>query len=59
MSDEEILAQFREMEDARDNLDHAEYRLHASREYKTNARDRYDDAANALAASVKRARDLS
>jgi hypothetical protein len=59
MRDEEIVAQYREMETARDELYHARQRVQAEREYIVTARDRYDDAANALAKSVKRAGDLS
>jgi hypothetical protein len=59
MGNEEILAQFREMEHARDDLYHAKQRLHAEREYIVTARDRYDNAHNALAASVQRAGDTT
>jgi hypothetical protein len=53
MGDEKILAQYREMEQARDELSRAGRRLRAAEEDKAKAQTRFYKAQSALRATVK------
>jgi hypothetical protein len=55
MGDEEILAQFREMQQAADELDEFGFALREAEKDKSKAQTRFYKAKNALAASVKSA----
>jgi hypothetical protein len=53
MTDKEILAQFREMEQARTQLYNAGYSFEGARENKDNAQMRFDKAKNVLLESAR------